>query len=1100
MSCFLEKKTIKELASNVTVYMRGEKYQEEGRVKKIIYGSTTEDGQQIIHATVSGNYSTYNVTLTFDGPRSLKHYKCNCGAGVVWRGACKHVVAALLSLTSAPREADVTRVSLAVGHMTKGFEKQMMRELADSLPPAMDTGPDLSGDIFACPIVNIDDTDSPYLSLDVSAARTKTIHDVHGFCESIKKRRYVQYSKTLGFLHDPGSFEPKSREFINRLMELYEVYNDMSKIIVSQLSARLPQRFYLTGRAMDSLIELYVGEEFIFQKNGNYISPLVTKDDIGIKFSMRHEDNTVWLKTPRFQLTCLSGARSAYVVWENKLYIMDRKKADALILIKNASNLEVASSANPNADEFVFAGRECTRFRRFMLPKLVEYGLVDSDEAGAIVPDLAVRVRLDLDCDGRDIICNARFIYGAAETGPFSEEGASPAPEDTEGYRDLPGEYKALALLNRCGFKEDKLHKIYRMTADDRIYELYQAGFDELTKLYEVYASDAFYRQYNKSTSRGNFGVKLKGNLLELDMGELNYSLADLVDAIGSYNIKKRYHRLRDGRFISFEDEGARQATELLSELDVSKKDVNETSVTMPKSRGIYLNNLLSRNKVDYAQDRGFADMTENFHRYNEMDTQVPDALENIMREYQKTGFRWLKMLSHYGFGGILADDMGLGKTIQMISLILDAKNNRTDGVDGGQAVSLVVTPTSLMYNWEHEFKKFAPEINAVVLAGTPAHRREIFNANDKNVDVFITTYDTLKRDVEAYEGKKFRYAVADEAQYIKNPKTQNAIALKKVQADVKFALTGTPIENSLTELWSIFDFIMPGYLFSQSKFTNQYEAPIVKDGNEDKARVLREHISPFILRRLKTDVLKELPEKMETTLYADMHPEQKKLYMAHMLMAKGELDQVIAKGEFAASQIKILALITRLRQICCHPSLYVEHYSQGSGKLDLALDTIDMAIESGHRILLFSQFTAMLAIFIKCFEERAIPFFYLDGSTPAQERTDMADRFNAGEMSVFAISLKAGGTGLNLVGADVVIHFDPWWNPAVMAQAADRAHRYGQERVVQVINIVAKGSIEEKIMELQEKKKNLVDSVIHEGANFINKLSAEEIKALFQS
>jgi len=362
---------------------------------------------------------------------------------------------------------------------------------------------------------------------------------------------------------------------------------------------------------------------------------------------------------------------------------------------------------------------------------------------------------------------------------------------------------------------------------------------------------------------------------------------------------------------------------------------------------------------------------------------------------------------------------------------------------------------------------------------------------------VYITTYDMLKRDICNYQNEKFRFMIADEAQNIKNHLTQNSLAVKAVDAEIKFALTGTPIENSLSELWSIFDFIMPGYLHSAGRFARLYETPIVKNNDSGQAQLLRRQIAPFLLRRLKSDVLTELPEKTETTLYAELYEEQKLIYLAHMLKARGELKEILGSG-FERGRIRILSLLLQLRQICCHPALFVDNYGGGSGKLDMAVETVVMARESGHRILLFSQFTSMLSIIKRELDKLGAKYLYLDGATPSKTRMDMASCFNRGESDLFLISLKAGGTGLNLVGADVVMHFDPWWNPAVMDQASDRAHRIGQKRAVQVFRFVAKDTIEEKIIELHDKKRNLVDNVLTQGEQFLSSMSEEEVRELF--
>jgi SNF2 family DNA or RNA helicase len=383
------------------------------------------------------------------------------------------------------------------------------------------------------------------------------------------------------------------------------------------------------------------------------------------------------------------------------------------------------------------------------------------------------------------------------------------------------------------------------------------------------------------------------------------------------------------------------------------------------------------------------------------------------------------------------------------------------------------------------------------VVAGTPIERKEIIEQY-KDIDVLITSYPLIRRDVSTYETIDFHTVFIDEAQFIKNDSSLNAKSVKRLQAKHKYALTGTPIENSLSELWSIFDFIMPGFLGSHFKFVEQYEKPIL---NEDKEALedLHLHISPFILRRMKKDVLTELPDKYESKMLTELSEDQKKLYMSYLDNIRNEIHTELSEGGLDKSRMKILAALTRLRQICCHPSTFLDNYQGGSGKLDLLMELVSEAIAGDHRILIFSQFTSMLRIIEEDLKEMNIEYFYLEGSTPTQERNESVKRFNNGEGKVFLISLKAGGTGLNLVGADTVIHYDPWWNPAVEDQATDRVYRIGQQNKVHVLKLITKGTIEEKIFKLQRKKKDLSDSIISSKEVFINKLSREELEELFK-
>lgn len=439
----------------------------------------------------------------------------------------------------------------------------------------------------------------------------------------------------------------------------------------------------------------------------------------------------------------------------------------------------------------------------------------------------------------------------------------------------------------------------------------------------------------------------------------------------------------------------------------------------------------------------------------------------------------------------------GFGKTLQVISLILAYKEN----VKEDKKPVIVVCPSSLTLNWKAEIEKFASEIKTEVITGTVANRESQIE-QIPNTDVVITSYDLLKRDIETYKkhNYEFSYIIADEAQYMKNSNTLNAKAVKELNAKTKFALTGTPIENSLSELWSIFDFLMPGYLFSYKKFKEEYEMPIVRDQNEETMNKLRMLIEPFILRRTKKEVLTELPDKMITILENEMEEEQEKVYLSYLAEAKNELQEQISNIGFEKSQIQILALLTRLRQICCHPSLFLENYKGESSKLTQCIELVKDMVESGHKILLFSTYTAMFEIIEKELKKESITYFKLTGQTKVSDRIGLVDEFNQNpDIKVFLISLKAGGTGLNLTGADMVIHYDPWWNLSAENQATDRAYRIGQKNNVQVYKLITKNSIEEKIYELQQKKAKLIDDVLDTKTSFISKLSKEDIMKLFE-
>lgn len=492
-----------------------------------------------------------------------------------------------------------------------------------------------------------------------------------------------------------------------------------------------------------------------------------------------------------------------------------------------------------------------------------------------------------------------------------------------------------------------------------------------------------------------------------------------------------------------------------------------------------------------FERNPALKDLIHDIQDPAETEYKIPKTIKGTLRDYQKFGFKWLKTLSVYGLGGILADDMGLGKTLQVITLLQYEKQL------SGFCPSIVVVPTSLIYNWCSEVQKFAPELTITAVVGNKAERQNLINSG-LNSDILVTSYALIRRDVDEYKSFSFRYCILDEAQHIKNPSSQAARAVKQLVSNHRLALTGTPMENNLSELWSVFDFILPGYLRSHSKFVEKYEVPISK-GDNSVLSSLSKQIKPFILRRLKQDVLKELPEKIEHVIEAELTDEQKKLYVAYLEQAKGDIFKEINEKGFEKSQIKILSVLTRLRQLCCHPALFVENYEGDSGKLLLLKEIVEESLVAGHRILLFSQFTSMLAIIKAWLTEAEVEFLYLDGSTPAEERIRLVRGFNNGEGKIFLLSLKSGGIGLNLTGADTVIHYDPWWNPAVEDQATDRAYRIGQTKTVHVMKLVTHGTIEEKILGLKDRKKQLVDAVIQSGETLITKMNQQELTELFE-
>ena len=570
------------------------------------------------------------------------------------------------------------------------------------------------------------------------------------------------------------------------------------------------------------------------------------------------------------------------------------------------------------------------------------------------------------------------------------------------------------------------------------------------------------------SQSRNGY-MSMKLNIEGVDSNEYR-------ELFSSYKNNNRLYRMKNGAYLDLKDNDLEQAFKLIDILNIYNDFDN---MKIPNNKAIYLEKLIEDEDLSFVNGSKYvSNVVKKFDKVKSKNYEIPKDLNATLRDYQVSGFEFFKTLSDYQFGGILADEMGLGKTIQTIAFLLSNKDKK----------SIVITPTALIYNWKNELEKFAPTLKVGLLHAAKSEREKILD-NIDNYDVILTTYTTYKNDIDKYKNINFDYCIIDEAQKIKNPDAIITKAIKNVNAKVKFALTGTPIENNLMELWSIFDFIMPGYLYNKSKFKSIFV-------NNDKNIIeLKNLIKPFILRRTKKEVITELPDKIEQKIIIDLEKEHKRAY-------KGYVNLITRKiKENNQDNITVFSYLTKLRQLCLSPELMVKNYQGKNSKLDVLINIINDS--SDEKILVFSQFTKVLEVIGKRLNEENISYSYLDGKTSAKDRVKLVEEFNTNNNKVFLISLKAGGTGLNLTSANIVVHFDPWWNPAVEDQASDRAHRIGQKNVVNVIKLIAKGTAEERVINLQETKKELIEDVINgnlDNSSTLKNLSKDDIIDLFMS
>ena len=1069
----LSREIIKNLASDETVYLRGVRYFKNNQVSNVKWSKI----HQQYYATVAGS-NDYLVVIDVDDNRVLRH-NCNCPAHAKYDGACKHVIAALLFISNYTNRASMKTASSkeekTVYNIIEYFENQ---DYSNAYGETFDL--ELTIHI---PSLIRGNQGKAFVSLRAGANRLYKVQNIRKFLSDYYNKENIVLGKEFKFLHGESSFSKDSHDILAYLLEIYEIQEALGKVYYSNLFVK--SQVTLTKNMLLKLLDLVKDHSFELEINGEYYPvAYFVKGDPNIRLGLSLTDDMLTVDYNENNEIIPVTDDGKILFSDGKLYQPQGRFLKNYVPFYNSFGKQNSSLS--------FKGEQKDKFLKVVLPKINETMEIDiPEELRDKYVSCDVEKSIYLDRIKSTIKATVNFKYGEYEINPLDYV----AKDGVIIVRQPEEEMKIMSFLENLHFISTKNY--YVLKEDHKIYEFLMHDVHELAKLCDIYYSDDFKGLSMKNAGQLHTSLRVNNeiNMLEMELEYDEVPKEELKALFHSLQLKKKYHRLKNGSFISLEDETMSNMAAIMENLNISSKDMKDEIIQLPKNSALYLNNVLQDTSLASVERmESFTTLVNSILEPDITDYKVPVEINAELRPYQVLGYKWLRTLASHGLGGILADDMGLGKTLQAIvyiaSLVLEDKS-RTQ-------THLIVCPTSLVYNWQEEFSNFAPFINTVIISGTPEERKELIRGYT-DVDVIITSYPLIRRDNEHYEGIAIHTMFIDEAQFIKNANSISAKAVKNINACHKFALTGTPIENSLSELWSIFDFIMPFYLLTHSKFIERYEKPIIKEENNKALEDLGKHIQPFILRRMKKDVLKELPEKIETKFITEMTEGQKKIYASYMENIRNDISSEMNPNGFERNQIKILAALTRLRQICCHPSTFIDNYKEGSGKLDLMMELIPEIIANEHRILIFSQFTSMLQIIEKEMSSRKISYFYLEGSTSMENRSDYVKRFNAGERSVFLISLKAGGTGLNLTGADTVIHYDPWWNPAVEEQATDRVYRIGQQNTVHVIKLLTKGTIEEKIYKLQKKKRALSDAIIQSKEVFINRLTKEELEDIFR-
>lgn len=1062
----ITREAIRRLATTETVYYRGMRYYAAHAVSDVTWNEATKQ----YHAFVQGS-NIYGVTIGFGEDEQITH-SCNCPAHAKYPGACKHVVAALLFIADYQQRADALE--------NLGWEDQTAYKIIEYFRKREYRK--LTPQYFHLALqVTVNEPlksrqSKAFVGLYAGSSKMYKVSNTKKFIQDYYNHKEIRLGKEFRYIPEECQFEPTSAAVLAYLTEIYEIQETLGKTYYSNLFNR--QELVVSQNMLCKLLRLAEGlhcDIILRDKKMENMEIMCSNPKLSMELQM--EDEVLSLhdmgQEPIISI-CEDGSILCY---QGCIYLPD---------MEFLANLRpfFTTLFGKKQSELEFRGENMGSFIEKVLPvikKTMNIQVPEKIKDHYIVEQLQPKLYFDIDRSRQRPVLVARMIFA------YGEHEVNPLQDEQKGsyilVRDREEEEQLLRLMYDKHFSVRR--EQFVLTKEDEIFQLMTEGMQDLCRQFEVFYSKEYKANSIKKVGMLSAGIRLNTdiNLLEMDVDYGHIPKEELRDFFRSIKLKKKYYRLKSGAFVNLmtEDKQIDELRDLLSIGEVTE----DNKIVFSQTAVMEVDELLPHTQR-ITRDAGYKQLLEDLKNPDKTNWELPNGMEDILRPYQITGYRWLCSLAHYGMGGILADDMGLGKTLQTITYVLANPGTRT----------LIVCPTSLAYNWQDEFSKFAPQIATQIISGTPQERADLMQQST-DVPVWITTYPLIRKDVDLYKAQIFDACFIDEAQFIKNPTSLGAKAVKAVQAKHRFALTGTPIENTLSELWSIFDFVMPGFFGRYRQFEECYEKPILRDHDSVQMQKLRRKIRPFVLRRMKKEVLTELPDKIETRRMAEMGAKQRKIYESYLARIQMELagDEENTPG---GNRMQVLAALTRLRQICCHPATFASNYHGGSGKLDLLMEQLPDILEGGHSVIVFSQFTSMLSIIAHELKQRNIPFFYLAGSTSAQERKREVKEFNRGEVKVFLISLKAGGTGLNLTGADTVIHFDPWWNPAVEDQATDRAYRIGQKKKVQVIKYVMKDSIEEKIYELQKRKKQLSDQLIQAGESFVTQLTMEEIKELF--
>ncbi|TQR18651.1 DEAD/DEAH box helicase [Psychrobacillus vulpis] len=1049
MNFSMSETKIKKLCG-VTASNKGKTYYQTGKVNLHSY---QQDSLEIEASVKAGDDFDVTVKAGSDGKVTAV---CTCPPIGFVNTYCQHIAAVLFAI----EEKHQVEKHLAA-RMLDLFENRSLHPTGKQLH--FDKRQTLHVE-FACQSVFLGEGEYVFgIQMRAGTNALNEIACITKFLDGIGQREPFEYAPGLLYAPELYSFPRETDEVLQFLMKSQRVnIKDLSQEDLLLISAS----------DWEQLLPLLAQAPLVrFMQNRLIYEGIQFGKELSLSFEFDEVNTADYQLNVKGLDQIIVFKAYGYAFSDGKLYKLSPEECSRLAELK-----EMLEQSGKH--KLVITENQIDHFMEKVIPGLMKLGQVNIAESVLKrMGETPLRVKLFLDRVKHRLLAGLEFHYGHLII--------NPCEETEETFSHYPGirrqrkkELQIINVLLENSFTQTP-GGFYLYDEDAEYHFLYHvlAGME---KWVQIYASTAVKMRVQKVYTGPMIKVEVKERMewLEFRFDLNGIPEKEIQNLMASIEEKRKFYRIPNGNLVSLETPEFLALANFINDMGLSSDNIGE-EIRVPLIRGMQLVDSLEQGDlVDPGEN--FAKLMKDLNNPESLDLNVPIPLTSILRDYQKVGFRWFKLLSKYKFGGILADDMGLGKTLQSIAFI----ESVLPDVRERKLPVLIVSPASLIYNWKNELEKFTSHINAQIIDGNKVERSTLWKASS-GMDVIITSYPSLRMDTDLYRKQLFHTVFLDEAQAFKNPITKTAKAVKMIQAEYRFALTGTPIENSLDELWSIFHVVFPGLLPDRRAFSELRRENIAK------------RVRPFILRRMKKDVLKELPNKTETIQFSELQVEQKKLYAAYLAELKHDTLKHLKKGDLKRNRIKILAGLTRLRQLCCHPGLFVEGYTGSSAKYEQLMEIIEECRNSGRRVLVFSQFTQMLGIIRRQLIRQGTPYFYLDGQTPPADRVELCHRFNQGEGDLFLISLKAGGTGLNLTGADTVVLYDLWWNPAVEQQAADRAHRMGQENEVHVIRLVAKGTIEEKINELQQKKKSLIDEVIHSDGDGMATMTEEDIREI---